>query len=45
MAHHGRRDAMVFYEQVTADGAVQADDCVPALLVAPLLTQLVILAG
>lgn len=38
MCHHGRRDVLTYYEQVTADGKVIADDCIPALLLIPTMT-------
>jgi hypothetical protein len=39
MAHHGNRETLTHYEQVTADGEVMAGDCVPCLLVIPLMTR------
>jgi len=38
MCHHGRRDVLSYYEQVTPDGKVIADDCIPSLLLVPLMT-------
>lgn len=38
MAHHGNPDLMVYYEQVTLDGSVAAPDCVPSVLLAPIMT-------
>jgi len=38
MCHHGRRDVLTYYEQVTADGRVVADDCIPSLLLVPTMT-------
>jgi hypothetical protein len=39
MAHHGNRETLTYYEQVTIDGQVMADDCVPCLLVTPIMTR------
>jgi hypothetical protein len=39
MAHHGNRETLTYYEQVSADGQVMADDCVPCLLVTPMMTR------
>ena len=36
-AHHGIPALATYYEQVTADGAVKAFDCLPSLLTVPLL--------
>jgi hypothetical protein len=36
--HHGLRHLSVYYEQVGIDGKVYAPDCVPSLLITPLLT-------
>ena len=35
--HHGRPDLMCYYEQVTAEGSVYLDDCVPSLLTVPMM--------
>jgi hypothetical protein len=39
MAHHGNRETLTYYEQVSADGEVKAHDCVPCLLVTPIMTR------
>jgi len=39
MCHHGRRDVLTYYEQVTADGKVIAGDCIPSLLLIPIMTS------
>lgn len=39
MAHHGNRETLTYYEQVTADGQARADDSVPCLLVTPMMTR------
>lgn len=36
-AHHGRADLMAYYEQISADGEVRANDCVPSLLTNPIM--------
>ena len=36
--HHGLRHLSVYYEQAGIDGKVYAPDCVPSLLITPLLT-------
>ena len=36
--HHGRTDLMCYYEQVTANGEVFLDDCIPSLLTVPIMT-------
>jgi hypothetical protein len=38
MCHHGSRDVLTYYEQVTLDGKVKAPDCVPSLLLNALMT-------
>ncbi len=39
MAHHGNRETLTYYEQVSIDGQVMADDCVPCLLVTPIMAR------
>jgi hypothetical protein len=39
MAHHGNRETLTYYEQVTIDGQVMAHDCVPCLLITPIMTR------
>ena len=34
-AHHGSPELMTYYEQVTADGRVCANDCIPSLVTVP----------
>ncbi|MCL2664363.1 MAG: hypothetical protein FWE82_01995 [Defluviitaleaceae bacterium] len=36
-AHHGNAEKLVYYEQVSADGAAVANDCVPSLLTTPIM--------
>ena len=36
-AHHGDTELLTYYEQVSADGAVIAFDCLPSLLTVPIL--------
>lgn len=38
MCHHGLRDVLTYYEQVTLDGAIMAPDCIPSLLLVPMMT-------
>ena len=34
-AHHGEPERMTYYEQVSIDGTVRANDCIPSLLTVP----------
>ena len=36
--HHGLPNLMCYYEQVSMNGSVVADDCVPSLLTSPIMT-------
>lgn len=39
MAHHGNRETLTYYEGVMIDGEIRANDCVPSLLITPIMAR------